>query len=193
MSKSVAGALPTRQDLSVTYRPIAFVKLDPRNARTHPKRQIDQLRASLSEFGFTNPVLVDEEGVLIAGQGRLRAARELGMERVPTIELVGLTALQTKALRIADNKITLNAGWDLEILKLELADIEMLDVDFVLSLTGFGSGELDVALRAANDPDDEVFRPCPKVRAQGRVTYGCSASTALAAGTGVTFASSRGS
>ena len=90
--------------------------------------------------------MVDEEGVLIAGHGRLRAARELGMDRVPTIELVGLTAVQKKALRIADNKIALNAGWDLEILKLELSDIEMLDVDFNLTRTSFTSGELDVAL-----------------------------------------------
>lgn len=84
------------------------------------------------------------------------------MERVPTIELVGLTAVQKKALRIADNKIALNAGWDLEILKLELADIEMLDVDFALTLTGFASGELDVALRAANDPDDEIIPAVPQ-------------------------------
>ena len=161
MSTSIAGALPTRRDLSVIYRPIADLKPDPRNARTHPKRQVEQLCASIRSFGFTNPVLVDEAGVLIAGHGRLRAAKELGLSTVPVIELLDLTEAQKKALRLADNKIALNAGWDLEILKLELAEIGTLDVDFDLSLTGFASGEIDVVLKAANDPDDEVIPAVP--------------------------------
>jgi DNA modification methylase len=161
MSTSVAGALPTRRDLSVIYRPIANLKPDPRNARTHPKRQVEQLCASIRSFGFTNPVLVDEAGVLIAGHGRLRAAKELGFATVPVIELLDLTEAQKKALRLADNKIALNAGWDLEILKLELAEIATLDVDFDLSLTGFASGEIDVVLKAANDPDDEAIPAVP--------------------------------
>ena len=161
MSTSVAGALPTRRDLSVIYRPIADLKPDPRNARTHSKRQVEQLCASIRSFGFTNPVLVDEAGVLIAGHGRSRAAKELGLATVPVIELLDLTEAQKKALRLADNKIALNAGWDLEILKLELAEIATLDVDFDLSLTGFASGEIDVVLKAANDPDDEVIPAVP--------------------------------
>lgn len=169
MSTSVAGALPTRRDLSVTYRPIADLKPDPRNARTHPKKQIEQLCASIRSFGFTNPVLVDEAGVLIAGHGRLRAAKELGLATVPVIELLGLSEAQKKALRLADNKIALNAGWDLEILKLELAEIAVLDVDFDLSLTGFASGEIDVVLKAANDPDDEAI---PAVPAEPRTKPG---------------------
>jgi len=160
MSQSVAGALPDRA-LTVVYRPIGDLKPDPRNARTHPKRQIEQLRASILQFGFTNPVLVDEVGVLIAGHGRLKAAREIGLPTVPTIELTGLSDVQKKALRLADNKIALNASWDLEILKLELAEIGTLDVDFDLSLTGFASGEIDVVLKAANDPDDEVIPAVP--------------------------------
>ena len=161
MSQSVAGALPDRA-LTVVYRPVGDLKPDPRNARTHPKRQIEQLRASILQFGFTNPVLVDEAGVLIAGHGRLRAAKEIGLPTVPTIELAGLSEVQKKALRLADNKIALNAGWDLEILKLELAEIATLDVDFDLSLTGFASGEIDVVLKAANDPDDEVIPAVPE-------------------------------
>jgi DNA modification methylase len=161
MSTSVAGALPTRRDLSVVYRPIADLKPDPRNARTHPKKQIEQLCASIRSFGFTNPVLVDEARVLIAGHGRLRAAKELGLATVPVIELLGLTEAQKKALRLADNKIALNAGWDLEILKLELAEIAVLDIDFDLALTGFASGEIDVVLKAANDPADEVIPAVP--------------------------------
>ncbi|HEX4893980.1 MAG TPA: DNA methyltransferase [Hyphomicrobiaceae bacterium] len=160
MSKSDTGALPTRQ-LTVEYRPVDSLKPDPRNARTHPKRQLEQLRASILQFGFTNPVLVDEGGVLIAGHGRLRAAKDIGLPKVPVIELTGLGEAEKKALRLADNKIALNAGWDLEILKLELADIATLDIDFDLSLTGFSSGEVDVVLKAANDPDDEVIPAVP--------------------------------
>ncbi len=132
-----------------------------RNARTHPKRQIEQLCASIQSFGFTNPVLVDEAGVLIAGHGRLRAAKELGLATVPVIELLDLSTAQKKALRLADNKIALNAGWDREILKLELAEIATLDVDFDLSLTGFASGEIDLVLKAIDDPDVEVIAAVP--------------------------------
>src|SRR5215217_6450680 len=105
MNQSVAGALPTLRPLTVVYRPIDDLRPDPRNARTHPKRQIEQLCASIRQFGFTNPVLVDEQSVLIAGHGRLRAAREIGLLEVPTIVLPGLTEAQKKALRLADNKI----------------------------------------------------------------------------------------
>ena len=168
MSQSVAGALPNRL-LTVVYRPIGDLKPDPRNARTHPKRQIEQLRASILQFGFTNPILVDEEGVLIAGHGRLRAAKDIGLPKVPVIEIGCLSEAEKKALRLADNKIALNAGWDLEVLKLELAEISVLDVDFDLSLTGFASGEIDVVLKAANDPDDEVI---PAVPAEPRTKPG---------------------
>jgi DNA modification methylase len=160
MNQSVAGALPTRS-LAVVYRPLGDLKPDPRNARTHPKRQIEQLCASICEFGYTNPVLVDEQSVLIAGHGRLRAAREMGLAEVPTIELAGLTEVQKKALRLADNKIALNAGWNVEILKLELGEIATMDIDFDLSLTGFASGEIDVVLNVANDPDEEVIPAVP--------------------------------
>lgn len=160
MSKSETGALPTRQ-LTVEYRPVDSLKPDPRNARTHPRRQLEQLRASIRQFGFTNPVLVDDTGVLIAGHGRLRAAKELGLAQVPCITIANLSDAEKKALRLSDNKIALNAGWNLEILKLELADIASIDIDFDLSLTGFSSGEIDVVLKAANDPDDEVIPAVP--------------------------------
>jgi DNA modification methylase len=115
----------------------------------------------MREFGFTNPVLIDEAAVLIAGHGRLRAATELGLAEVPTILLECLSDAQKKALRLADNKIALNAGWDLELLRLELTDLGTLDVDFDLSLTGFASGEVDAILKAAQDPDDEVMPAVP--------------------------------
>jgi hypothetical protein len=134
---------------------------DPRNARTHPKRQIEQLRASIEAFGFTNPVLADPDGRIIAGHGRLQAAKAIGLAEVPTIILSGLSEAQKRALRIADNKIALNAGWDLEILQKELGELASIDVDIDPTLTGFSTGEIDVIL-SASDPDDEVIPPVPE-------------------------------
>ena len=147
--------------LAVTYRAIAEITPDPRNARTHPKRQIDQLKASMEAFGFTNPILVDPDGHVIAGHGRLQAARALGVSEVPTVTLSGLSEAKKRALRIADNKIALNAGWDLEILQVELSELASIDVDIDPTLTGFTTGEIDVLLTSASDPDDEVIPPIP--------------------------------
>jgi hypothetical protein len=146
--------------LIVTYRPVGDLIPDPRNARTHPKRQIDQIRASIESFGFTNPILADPEGHIIAGHGRLQAARAMGLAELPVITLSGLSEPQKRALRIADNKIALNAGWDLEILQLELSELASIDVDIDSALTGFSTGEIDVILMSA-DPDDEVIPPVP--------------------------------
>ena len=147
--------------LAVTYRSLGELIPDPRNARTHSKRQIDQLRASIEAFGFTNPILADPEGHIIAGHGRLQAARAMGFTEVPTITLSGLSEAKKRTLRIADNKIALNAGWDLEILQLELGELASLDIDIDLTLTGFSTGEIDVVLTSRGDPDDEVIPPVP--------------------------------
>src|SRR5246127_2045550 len=125
-----ASSLTVPSRLVVTYRTVGDLIPAPRNARTHPKRQIEQLKASIEEFGFTNPILADPEGHIIAGHGRLQAARAMGFAEVPTITLSGLSETQKRALRIADNKIALNAGWDLEILKQELG--EPVSFDFKL-------------------------------------------------------------
>jgi DNA modification methylase len=147
--------------LEVVYRPLAELVPDPRNARTHSKKQIAQIADSIRAFGFTNPILADPQGNLIAGHGRLRAAKELGLETVPVIILDGLTEPQKKALRLADNKIALNAGWDTEILKLELAELSLPEVEIDLGLTGFSPGEIDVVLAESEDPDDEVIPAVP--------------------------------
>lgn len=115
-----------------------------RNARTHSDEQVAQIAASIKEFGWTNPILVDGKKGLIAGHGRLAAARKLGMEEVPVIELTHLSETQKKALILADNKLALNAGWDAELLNLELEELELEGVD--LNLVGFGEEERD-ALR----------------------------------------------
>src|SRR6202030_1484509 len=157
MNKASSLAVPLR--LAVTYRAVGDLIPDPRNARTHPKRQIDQLKASIEAFDFTNPILTDPEGHIIAGHGRLQAARAMGLTEIPTIILSGLSETQKRTLRIADNKIALNAGWDLEILQLELGELASLDVDIDPTLTGFSTGEIDVILTSAGDPDDEVIPP----------------------------------
>lgn len=161
VNTSALAAETALRQLTVVYRPIASLVPDPRNARTHPRRQVEQIKASIREFGFANPVLSDPEGRLIAGHGRLMAARELGLAEVPVIELVGLSEAQKKALRLADNKIALNAGWDVEILKLELADLSLPAFDFDLSLTGFTSGEIDVILKESAEPEEEVIPAVP--------------------------------
>ena len=147
--------------LSICYRPVASLVPDPRNARTHPKRQVEQIAASIREFGFANPILVDADDTIIAGHGRLLAAKALGMTEVPTIVLRHLSEAQKRALRIADNRIALGAGWDLDLLKLELGELAVLDVDLDLALTGFSSGEIDVILKGPADPEDEVIPAVP--------------------------------
>ena len=158
MTETAAGAT---RPLTVTYRETASLKPDPRNARTHSKKQVEQIVASIREFGFTNPILVDPEGVVIAGHGRLLAAKAMGLAEVPTIELVGLTEAQKRALRLADNKIALNAGWDLDLLKVELGELSSLDIALDLTVTGFSTGELDLLLRSSEDPEDDLIPAVP--------------------------------
>jgi ParB-like chromosome segregation protein Spo0J len=112
------------------------------NSRTHSEEQTTQIASSISEFGFTNPVLVDETNNLIAGHGRLLAAKKLGIEEVPAIILSGLTKAQKKAYVIADNQLALNAEWDLDTLKLEIEGLKELDFD--VDLLGFDDSFLDV-------------------------------------------------
>src|ERR1700755_1432059 len=126
--------------LRVEYRPLENLIPYARNARTHSDAQVAQIAASIREFGWTNPILVDGDNGIIAGHGRLLAARKLGMNEVPVIELAGLTEAQTRALVIADNKLALTAGWDTELLGLELADLG--ELGFNLSLTGFDALEI---------------------------------------------------
>jgi DNA modification methylase len=120
----------------------------PRNARTHSDAQVAEIAGSIRAFGFTNPILVGEEGDVVAGHGRLAAARRLGLKEVPVIVLRGLTEVQRRQLVLADNRIALNAGWDLEMLQLELKDLSALGAD--LSVLGFTEQELAKALLSAS-------------------------------------------
>ena len=132
-----------------------------RNSRTHSDEQVAQIAASIKEFGFTNPVLIDGEGGIIAGHGRVMAARKLGLDVVPCIELAYLTEAQKKAYIIADNKLALNAGWDDEMLRVEFAELESLDFD--VELTGFSLDEIDALAIQEVEPGltDEDATPEP--------------------------------
>ena len=137
--------------LKIVYRPLKELTPYARNARTHSGEQVAQLVASIEEFGWTNPVLIDENGEIIAGHGRVLAAETIGIASVPTIKLTGLTDEQKRTYRLADNRLPLNAGWDSDLLKLEVTDL--LDADFNLSLTGFTQREIDDLL-VVIDPRD---------------------------------------
>lgn len=154
-------------DLQVTYRDINGLIPYVNNSRTHSDEQVKQVAASIREFGFTNPVLIDENSTVIAGHGRIMAANLLGLAKVPTITLAGLTDAQKKAYVIADNKLALNAGWDEELLKVELQGLR--DLDFDLDLLGFDIDELGAmlasdaaAITGAGDGSDENQKrqPC---------------------------------
>ena len=150
--------------LKIVYRDAASLTPYERNARTHSAEQIAQIGRSIQEFGWTNPILVDEAGGIIAGHGRLAAAQEIGIEKVPTICVAGLTETQRRALVIADNKLALNAGWDDGVL---LAEIEALTLeDFDLSLLGFDADELQAMTPMQVEPGLTDPDEAPAVQAE---------------------------
>jgi ParB-like chromosome segregation protein Spo0J len=174
-SKNNAAAAATEQmtavpeGLKIVLRPLESLVPYARTPRAHSNEQVAQIAASIKEFGFTNPILLDGENGLIAGHGRLAAARLLGLKMVPCIELGHLSEPQKLAYIIADNKLALNAGWDEELLRLELIDLKGLE--FNLDLLGFDASELaDITLgRDVNQPeyyetaaDDVKMVTCPK-------------------------------
>jgi DNA modification methylase len=126
--------------ISIEYKSVSDLKGYKNNSRTHSPEQVGQIAFSIQEFGFTNPILLDESGTIIAGHGRLMAATEIGMEEVPTITLDGLTDSQIKALVIADNKLALNAGWDMGLLKIEIEELKQ--EEFNIDILGFDDTEL---------------------------------------------------
>lgn len=145
------------------YEQVEINKLIPykNNARTHSDEQIKQIQASIREFGFINPVLIDKDLGIIAGHGRVTAAKNEGMEKVPCIFIEHLTEAQQKAYIIADNKLAENAGWNTEKLKIELTELQ--DLDFNLELTGFADMEIDELLfeeaDEAKEDDFEIVLP----------------------------------
>src|SRR5665213_3262543 len=136
---------------------ISQLKPDARNARTHSKRQIEQIAASIKRFGFTAPVLVDEEDKIIAGHGRMAAAKLLGHSDVPCLRLSHLSAPEKRAYALADNKVALNASWDIEILASEFQ--ELMKGDFEMELTGFSLPEIDGVLTEVELASTSTVQP----------------------------------
>lgn len=143
--------------LTIEYMPLAALKPYAANARTHSQHQIEQIAASLREFGWTNPVLVDAAGGIVAGHGRVRAAELVGAQEVPVVRVAGLSPDQVRAYVIADNQLALNAGWDRQLLQGELALLKQAGFD--LDVLGFGA--VDLAELLGPDDDEGVDQPPP--------------------------------
>jgi len=162
----------------VRSRPVASLAPYAANARVHAEAQVAQIAASIQEFGFVNPVIIDENGEIIAGHGRVLAAQRMGLAEVPTIERAGLSDAQKRGLRLADNKIALNSGWDEKLLAEELAALTGIE-GFDVEITGFDGAEIDKLVgkpaeeKPAEDEDDpadaEVEQPRQRVARTGDV------------------------
>jgi DNA modification methylase len=166
---------PVERKLAIEQRPLAALRPNPRNARTHSKRQVRAIADSIKAFGFTSPVLVDDHGMILAGHGRVQAARVLGLESVPTIRISALTDTQKRALVLAENKLAERAGWDRQMLAIELGELSTLlpDLGLQVDLTGFEVGEIDAILldteenEAAHEDDELVSPPAQPVSQVG--------------------------
>lgn len=145
--------------LKIQYRDTESLRPYKRNARTHSKKQIRQIAESIQKFGFTNPVLITRDGEIIAGHGRVESAKHLGIEKVPTIVLDDLTPDERRAYILADNKLALNAGWDSELLAIELGELSELGL---AEFTGFSTTEIDITLDGARDSDPAREDPAPE-------------------------------
>ena len=157
-------AIPDRR---IELIPVAQLTPYKGNARTHSKRQIRQIADSIERFGFTNPVLIDEAGEIIAGHGRVEAAKLLGLSGVPALRVSHLSAAEKRAYVLADNKLAAKAGWDRELLAIELQGL--IDIDFEVELTGFEVPEIDFILEDADSakaegsgPEDRAPDPLPE-------------------------------
>jgi DNA modification methylase len=137
------------QSMAVAPMQVAGLRPYSRNARTHSKKQIRQIADSIRKFGFTNPVLISDADEIIAGHGRVEAAKLLGMASVPTLRLSHLDAAQRRAYVLADNKLALNAGWDRDVLAIELQ--ALIDIEFEVEITGFSLAEVDLVLDEAGE------------------------------------------
>jgi ParB-like chromosome segregation protein Spo0J len=178
-SRGRASARAERARLVVEYRPTGSLRAYERNARTHSEAQVRQIRASIDEFGFNNPILLKDDGVTIgAGHGRWAAAQlDPPLAEVPTITLPGLTERQWRAYVIADNKLALNAGWDEDLLRTEVA--ELLECDIGAELMGFDERELE-QLMGDVDTSAKLRRPAGAV--PGRALHGAVGPRGLVAG-----------
>ena len=163
-SLPVNSTPPRLPELAIEHRPIGQLKAYARNARTHSEQQIRHLATSITRFGFVSPIIIDEADVVVAGHGRLAAARRLGLSNVPTVRLSHLNDAQIRALRLADNRLAELAGWDKQLLAIELQELATLDLGFEVEDFGFTAADLSFSIddpkRAARrDPLDILPAP----------------------------------
>jgi DNA modification methylase len=162
-TKSKAAPVLHRPRLSIAYVPTAKLKLNPKNPRLHSEKQIQQIARSVETFGFNIPIAVDSDNTVVAGHGRVLAARLLGIAELPAISLDHLTETQLKAFMVADNRLAENSVWDDRLLAEQLKSLSEVELDFSLDVTGFEVGEIDVIIEGAepavegeNDPADAL-------------------------------------
>jgi hypothetical protein len=171
--------------LRIEYRALDQLKPYPRNARTHSKKQIRQIAESIRQFGFTNPIIVDGDGVILAGHGRVEAARLLDFTSIPCVRIDHISPEQKRAYILADNRLAQNAGWNEEILATELQFLLESEIDFEIGVIGFETHEIDRLIDGLNqeevgDPADDTLPNESERDAPSRdsAIYGCSASIA---------------
>jgi hypothetical protein len=175
-ARATACGITSDADHRIELLPIGQIAPYQGNARTHSKKQVGQIAESIKRFGFNNPVLIDENGVIVAGHGRVAAAKLLGLKEVPALRLSHLSPAEKKAYILADNKLAENAGWNKENLAIELQ--ELVDLNFEAELTGFETGEIAIILDNAGTAQRETAgrqnkalesRPSPHVSTAGDV------------------------
>jgi ParB-like chromosome segregation protein Spo0J len=155
-----------KDPVAVVYRPLAELQLDPRNPRVHGPRQIRQIARSIETFDFNVPILIDAECKVIAGHGRVLAARELELREVPTIRLEHLSTAQARAFMIADNRLTENSTWDDRLLAEQLQELAVMNLDFSLEVTGFEMGEIDLRIEGLTSSSEN--KQIPPMRSRRR-------------------------
>jgi len=152
--------------LDIVYMAIADLRPRATNPRTHSRKQLDQIARSITRFGFTNPLLIDDEAGVIAGHGRLEAAKLLGMTEVPTIRLSDMSDADKRAYVIADNRLAENAGWDRKLLSLEFKYLSELEFDFDMTIAGFELAEIDALIDEASKPAADPADALPELQAE---------------------------
>ena len=160
----------------ITLLPIEELKPYLNNAKLHPEEHVAQMAASIEQFRFINPIIIDQNKEIIAGHGRFEAAKKLGLKTVPTLQVDHLSPEEVKAYRLADNQLTLNSGYNYDLLRIELTELSNMELEFDLEITGFHTAELDFILDASaadeaengDDPVDEL----PETPTEGRVAPG---------------------
>jgi len=148
-----------RNDLRFESLPLSGLEPRATNPRTHSKKQIRRIAKSIERFGFNNPILIDGEGGIVAGHGRVEAAKLLGRETVPVLRVTDLTPEQIRAYRLADNRLAELAGWDEQILAIEFEALQALELDVDLAVTGFAAPHIDLLIQSLSPGDDGADEP----------------------------------